>query len=122
MFVTEVMELVELTPLRDAPVGLPGVMGLSTEQRKRLSIAIELVSNSSIIFMDESTSGLDAHAVAIVMCIVDNIVNTGRTIICTIHQPNIDIFEAFDEVNSNTFMINLCNVKQKAYSMFLCLV
>nr|XP_009801734.1 PREDICTED: pleiotropic drug resistance protein 1-like [Nicotiana sylvestris] len=45
MFVDEVMELVELTPLRSALVGLPGVNGLSTEQRKRLTIAVELVAN-----------------------------------------------------------------------------
>ncbi|CAI5957397.1 unnamed protein product [Closterium sp. NIES-65] len=42
-FVEEVMELVELDSLRDAMVGLPGVNGLSTEQRKRLTIAVELL-------------------------------------------------------------------------------
>ncbi|KAI3986335.1 hypothetical protein MKX01_002180 [Papaver californicum] len=98
MFVEEVMELVELTPLRGALVGLPGVNGLSTEQRKRLTIAVELVANPSIIFMDEPTSGLDARAAAIVMRAVRNTVDTGRTVVCTIHQPSIDIFEAFDEL------------------------
>ncbi|XP_039117422.1 ABC transporter G family member 35-like isoform X1 [Dioscorea cayenensis subsp. rotundata] len=98
MFIDEVMDLVELTPLRDALVGLPGVNGLSTEQRKRLTIAVELVANPSIIFMDEPTSGLDARAAAIVMRTVRNTVDTGRTVVCTIHQPSIDIFEAFDEL------------------------
>jgi len=98
MFVEEVMTLVELDPLRNAMVGLPGVDGLSTEQRKRLTIAVELVSNPSIIFMDEPTSGLDARAAAIVMRAVRNTVNTGRTVVCTIHQPSIDIFESFDEL------------------------
>ncbi|WOK99146.1 ABC transporter G family member 36-like isoform X2 [Canna indica] len=98
MFVDEVMELVELTSLRDALVGLPGLNGLSTEQRKRLTIAVELVANPSIIFMDEPTSGLDARAAAIVMRTVRNTVDTGRTVVCTIHQPSIDIFEAFDEL------------------------
>lgn len=97
------MQLVELDDLRDALVGIPGVSGLSAEQRKRLTIAVELVTNPSIIFMDEPTSGLDARAAAIVMRIVRNIVDTGRTVVCTIHQPSIDIFEAFDEVN-------LCNI------------
>ncbi len=92
------MELVELVPLRNALVGLPGQSGLSTEQRKRLTIAVELVANPSIIFMDEPTSGLDARAAAIVMRTVRNTVNTGRNVICTIHQPSIEIFEAFDEV------------------------
>ncbi|XP_065621478.1 pleiotropic drug resistance protein 1-like [Quercus suber] len=98
MFVEEVMELVELKPLRQALVGLPSENGLSTEQRKRLTIAVELVANPSIIFMDEPTSGLDARAAAIVMRTVRNTVDTGRTVVCTIHQPSIDIFEAFDEL------------------------
>lgn len=99
MFVEEVMELVELNSLREALVGLPGINGLSTEQRKRLTIAVELVANPSIIFMDEPTSGLDARAAAIVMRTVRNTVDTGRTVVCTIHQPSIDIFDAFDEVS-----------------------
>ncbi|KAI3727264.1 hypothetical protein L1987_67076 [Smallanthus sonchifolius] len=98
IFVREVMELVELDNLKDAIVGLPGVSGLSTEQRKRLTIAVELVANPSIIFMDEPTSGLDARAAAIVMRAVRNTVDTGRTVVCTIHQPSIDIFESFDEL------------------------
>ncbi|XP_050238266.1 pleiotropic drug resistance protein 1-like [Mercurialis annua] len=98
MFIEEVMELVELTSSREALVGLPGVNGLSTEQRKRLTIAVELVANPSIIFMDEPTSGLDARAAAIVMRTVRNTVDTGRTVVCTIHQPSIDIFDAFDEL------------------------
>ncbi|KAE9452153.1 hypothetical protein C3L33_15946, partial [Rhododendron williamsianum] len=98
MFVEEVMELVELNLIRNFLVGLPGVDGLLTEQRKRLTIAVELVANPSIIFMDEPTSGLDARAAAIVMRTVRNTVDTGRTVVCTIHQPSIDIFEAFDEL------------------------
>ncbi|CAB4266695.1 unnamed protein product [Prunus armeniaca] len=76
MFVEEVMELVELTSIREALVGLPGVNGLSTEQRKRLTIA---------------GSGN-------CMRTVRNTVDTGRTVVCTIHQPSIDIFDAFDEL------------------------
>ncbi|KAG0571017.1 hypothetical protein KC19_6G205500 [Ceratodon purpureus] len=97
-FVDQVMDLVELNPIEHALVGLPGITGLSTEQRKRLTIAVELVANPSIIFMDEPTSGLDARAAAIVMRTVRNTVDTGRTVVCTIHQPSIDIFEAFDEL------------------------
>lgn len=98
MFVEEVMELVELNPIREALVGLPGINGLSTEQRKRLSIAVELVATLSIIFIDEPTSGLDAKAAAFVMRTVRSTADTRRTVVCTIHQPSIDTFEAFDEV------------------------
>ncbi|KAE9446714.1 hypothetical protein C3L33_21400, partial [Rhododendron williamsianum] len=96
-FVREVLEIIELDEIKDNLVGMPGVSGLSTEQRKRLTIAVELVANPSIIFMDEPTTGLDARAAAIVMRAVKNVADTGRTIVCTIHQPSIDIFEAFDE-------------------------
>nr|TKR91005.1 pleiotropic drug resistance protein 3-like [Populus alba] len=97
-FVAEVIEMIELGEIRDELVGIPGVSGISTEQRKRLTIAVELVSNPSVIFMDEPTSGLDARAAAIVMRVAKNIVNTNRTVVCTIHQPSIDVFEAFDEL------------------------
>ena len=110
--------LIELNLLREALVGLPGVSGLSTEQRKRLTITIEVVGSPSIIFMDEPTSGLNARTATIVMRTVRSIVDTGRTIVCTIHQPSIDVFEAFDEVSAVvdhmilhflTFLIGLAN-------------
>jgi len=98
--VNEVIHTIELDGVKDSLVGMPNISGLSTEQRKRLTIAIELVANPSIIFMDEPTTGLDARAAAVVMRAVKNVVGTGRTVACTIHQPSIDIFEAFDEVTS----------------------
>lgn len=76
MFVEKVMGLVELNPLRNSSVSLPKVDGLSTKQRKGLTIAVELVVNPSIIFMDEPTSGLNAIAAAIVMHTVRNTVDT----------------------------------------------
>jgi hypothetical protein len=88
------MELVELSGIKDTIVGLPGVNGLSTEQIKWLTIPVELVASPSIIFMDEPTSGLASRAAEIVMRTVRNTVNTGRIVVCTIHQPSIDIFEA----------------------------
>ena len=97
-FVKQVLETIEMEEIKDAMVGVAGQSGLSTEQRKRLTVAVELVANPSIIFMDEPTTGLDARAAAIVMRAVKNVAETGRTIVCTIHQPSIDIFEAFDEV------------------------
>ena len=56
-YADEVLDIVELTPLRNSLVGVPGLSGMSVEQRKRLTIAVELVANPSVIFMDEPTSG-----------------------------------------------------------------
>ncbi|KAL2322253.1 hypothetical protein Fmac_026632 [Flemingia macrophylla] len=80
------MDLVELNSLKDAIVGIPGVTGLSTKQRKRLTLTVKILVNPSIIFMDEPTSGLDERSATIVMRTVRNTVDTGRTVVCTIHQ------------------------------------
>ncbi|OEL25422.1 ABC transporter G family member 50, partial [Dichanthelium oligosanthes] len=96
-FVAEVLETVELDQIKDVLVGTPQKNGLSMEQRKRLTIAVELVSNPSVILMDEPTTGLDTRSAAIVIRAVKNICETGRTVVCTIHQPSTEIFEAFDE-------------------------
>ena len=53
----QVMEVVELKSLANSIVGIPKVSGLSVEQRKRLTIAVEVVANPAVIFMDEPTSG-----------------------------------------------------------------
>ena len=57
-YVDEVIGIVELLPIQNKMVGMPKVSGLSVEQRKRLTIAVELVANPSVVFMDEPTSGL----------------------------------------------------------------
>ncbi|GJQ14886.1 hypothetical protein GpartN1_g6677.t1 [Galdieria partita] len=72
--------------------------GISAEARKRLTIGVELVSRSSVLFLDEPTSGLDARAALVVMKTVRRVVDTGRTVICTIHQPSTEIFEMFDDL------------------------
>jgi hypothetical protein len=55
-------------------------------QRKRLSIAVELVANPAVIFMDEPTSGLDGNAAAVVMRVTRSVASMKRTVVCTIHQ------------------------------------
>ncbi|KAG6615868.1 ATP-binding Cassette (ABC) Superfamily [Phytophthora cinnamomi] len=89
--VNETLELLELSPIASAMVG-----SLSVEQKKRVTIGVEVVSNPSILFLDEPTSGLDARSALIVMRGVQSIARTGRTVLCTIHQPSISIFELFD--------------------------
>lgn len=94
-FVEDILYLIELHNISDLLVGMSPAEGISLEQRKRLSIGVELVANPSILFMDEPTSGLDAYAAGIVMKAVQNIAASGRTVICTIHQPSSEIFLAF---------------------------
>ena len=84
--------------LEEGHLGLPKVNGLSTKQWKRLTSEVELIASPSIIFMDKTTSRLDARAAATMMKTVRNTVDTDKTVVCTIHQPRIDIFKAFDNV------------------------
>lgn len=80
-FVDDMMEIVELTPVKGLVVGTPGETGLSHEQRKRLTIAVELCANPSVIFMDEPTTGLDARAAAIIAVRVI-IINIADVLLC----------------------------------------
>ena len=95
-FVDELIELLELTAVKDRIVGSANYVGLSPGQLKLLTIGVELVSNPSILFLDEPTSGLDSRAALVVMRVVKNIAATGRTVLCTIHQPSSEVFYLFD--------------------------
>lgn len=94
-YVLRIMEMLELAPLQHAIVGTPG-SGLSIEQRKRLTLATELVAKPSLIFLDEPTSGLDGQSAFEICRFMRRLAASGQTIICTIHQPSAALFEAFD--------------------------
>ena len=57
-----VMDLLELHPLGNTMIGLPSAGGMSFAQKKRVSVAVELAANPSILFLDEPTTGLDSRA------------------------------------------------------------
>ena len=97
--VSSVLRQLSLYEHRDTVIGSVAKRGLSGGQRKRVSIALELLIDPSVLFVDEPTSGLDSKmAEDVVALLVEMAREQRRTIICTIHAPSWRIFSSFDKL------------------------
>ncbi|SCZ90578.1 BZ3500_MvSof-1268-A1-R1_Chr1-3g02077 [Microbotryum saponariae] len=96
-YVDHVLRLLDLTSIQDAIIGTPSE-GLNAEQRKRTTIAVEVVSRPRILYADEPTTGLDSKSALKVVKLLRRLARTGLAIICTIHQPSAETFNVFDDV------------------------
>ncbi|XP_062517800.1 protein white-like [Corticium candelabrum] len=77
-------------------IGIPGrLKGISGGEKTRLSFASEILTNPSVLFVDEPTTGLDAFMAEMVVKVLQDMAMSGRTILCTIHQPSSQIFNMF---------------------------
>ncbi|KAJ1956133.1 ATP-binding cassette transporter snq2, partial [Dipsacomyces acuminosporus] len=98
-YVEHVIYLLGLTNIADCLIGEPeSGEGISLEERKRLTIGVELVAKPKILFLDEPTSGLDAQASFTIVQFMRRLAAEGQTILCTIHQPSALLFEQFDRL------------------------
>jgi ABC transport system ATP-binding/permease protein len=87
--INEVMDVTGLSERRDVPINQ-----LSGGQRKRVSIAVELITKPSVIFLDEPTSGLDPATEEKIMKLFRQIAESGRTVILTTHaMENVKLFD-----------------------------
>lgn len=97
-YVEEVIKLLDMSEYADAVVGVPGE-GLNVEQRKRLTIGVELAAKPALLlFLDEPTSGLDSQTSWAILDLLDKLKKNGQAILCTIHQPSAMLFQRFDRL------------------------
>ena len=82
-------------PVQHRLIGHPGKKGVSGGQRKRVSVAMELLSDPTVLFLDEPTSGLSSTDARNVVKSLRELANKGKTIVVTIHQPGFDVYEKF---------------------------
>jgi ABC-type multidrug transport system permease subunit/ABC-type multidrug transport system ATPase subunit len=97
-YVDEVIKLLEMEEYADAVIGVPGE-GLNVEQRKRLTIGVELAAKPPLLlFVDEPTSGLDSQTSWAILDLLEKLTKSGQAILCTIHQPSAMLFQRFDRL------------------------
>ena len=90
--------MLDMQEYADAVVGVPGE-GLNVEQRKRLTIGVELAAKPPLLlFVDEPTSGLDSQTSWAVLDLLEKLSKAGQSILCTIHQPSAMLFQRFDRL------------------------
>lgn len=98
MRVQKIIQELGLGKVKDTMIGSHIVRGISGGERKRVNIGTELVTNPSLLFLDEPTTGLDSFNALNVMTALRQLALNGRTIISTIHQPRSSIFALFDQL------------------------
>ncbi|HOU98610.1 MAG TPA: ATP-binding cassette domain-containing protein [Bacteroidales bacterium] len=96
--VTKVLQDLDLYEIRNLKVGGPLNKFISGGQRKRLNIALELIREPDVMFVDEPTSGLSSMDSEMVMDLLKEITLKGKLAIVNIHQPSSDIFKLFDKI------------------------
>ncbi|EKG14159.1 ABC transporter-like protein [Macrophomina phaseolina MS6] len=96
-YAREVIKLLEMEEYADAVVGVPGE-GLNVEQRRRLTIGVELAAKPALLFLDEPTSGLDSQTSWAICDLIEKLTKAGQAVLCTIHQPSAMLFERFDRL------------------------
>ncbi|KAJ9163274.1 hypothetical protein P3X46_022959 [Hevea brasiliensis] len=97
-FVNNLLFKLGLVSCADSIVGDAKVRGISGGEKKRLSLACELIASPSVIFADEPTTGLDAFQAERVMETLRQLAQDGHTVICSIHQPRGSVYSKFDDI------------------------
>lgn len=96
--IQRVLEQLALQGTEDVLIGSPTRKGISGGQRKRVNLAMELLTDPSVLFLDEPTSGLSSEDALLVMKMLRELANSGKTILLTIHQPSLSAYRLLDNL------------------------
>ncbi|XP_033616472.1 broad substrate specificity ATP-binding cassette transporter ABCG2, partial [Fukomys damarensis] len=94
----DVIEELGLDKVADSKVGTELIHGVSKAESKKTRIAMELITHSSILFLDEPTNALDPSTAHAVFSLLKKLSRQGRTIIFSIRQPQYSVFKMFDSL------------------------
>lgn len=94
----KVLNALGLFEIKNLKVGSPLEKTISGGQRKRVNIALELIREPSVLFVDEPTSGLSSRDSENIMDLLKELTLRGKLIFVVIHQPSSDIFKMFDKL------------------------
>ena len=97
-YVEEVIQWLGMASISEALIGVPGA-GLNLEQRKKVSIGVEMASKPEILVLDEPTSGLDGQSARSIVQLLRRLADSGQAVVCTIHQPAAELIALFDELH-----------------------
>ncbi|KAF4947363.1 hypothetical protein FSARC_13984 [Fusarium sarcochroum] len=97
-WVEKVIDMLNMRDFASAVVGIPGE-GLNVEQRKLLTIGVELAAKPKLLlFLDEPTSGLDSQSSWAIVAFLRKLADAGQAVLCTVHQPSAILFQEFDRL------------------------
>ena len=96
--VERIITRIGLAHIQHSIIGGETVRGISGGQRKRVNIALELLTEPTLLFLDEPTSGLDSSSTLEVLQILRSLADNGKTIIMTIHQPRLEVIKLLNNM------------------------
>ncbi|KAF9467409.1 P-loop containing nucleoside triphosphate hydrolase protein [Collybia nuda] len=91
----EVIRILALTDCADHLIGGEFIKGISGGEKRRVSIAVQILTEPRILIADEPTSGLDSFTASSILDVLHGLANEGRTVIITIHQSRFELFNKF---------------------------